>query len=227
MTLIPLKARTGIAALSFVAMVGPLPAVADSLLFSTGDPDGRIGTLSRPSSGGGAIIQTETADDFVLTAPTLITQATFTGLIPSGLSSINRVEIEFYHVFPKDSANPPSGNVVSRTNSPGDVEIAKATRDSLDGSLSFSASALNPNFMVANSVVTGINTIPNQTTGGESPATGQEVRITVNFVTPVDLPADHYFFRPEAASLGFFYGSRHRDRFPAAAIFRPGSEMIT
>ena len=184
--------------LSFVAMVLPLPAVADSLLFSTGDPDGHMGTLSRPGFGG--IIQTETTDDFVLTAQTSITQATFTGLIPSGanLSSINHVEIEFYHVFPRDSANPPSGNVVSRTNSPGDVEIATATRDSfLAGSLSFSAAVLNSNFLVANTVVNGIFPKPNQFTGGEGSATGQEVRITVNFVTPVDLPADHYFFRPE------------------------------
>jgi hypothetical protein len=28
--------------------------------------------------------------------------------------------------------------------------------------------------------------------------TGEEVSITVNFLTPVVLPADHYFFRPEA-----------------------------
>ena len=44
-------------------------------------------------------------------AQTSITQATFTGLIPSG-ANITNVEIEFYHVFPKDSANPPSGNVL-------------------------------------------------------------------------------------------------------------------
>src|SRR5262249_44485734 len=194
---------TGIAALSFVAMVVPLPAAGDTFTFSTGDPDGRIGTLSRP--GGAGVLQTETADDFVLAAQTSITQATFTGLIPSGanLSSIDRVEIEFYHVFPKDSANPPSGNVVSRTNSPGDVEIATATRDSLDGSLSFSSTLLNSSFMVANTVINGINKKPNQTTGGEGSATGQEVRLTVNFVTPVELPADHYFFRPE---VGLFSG---------------------
>src|SRR5436190_1878092 len=106
----------------------PLPAAADAFTFSTGDPDGRIGTLSRPTSPG--LIQTETADDFVLTAQTSINQATFTGLIPSG-TTITRVEIEFYHVFPTDSANPPSGNVFTRNNSPADVEIAAATRDSL------------------------------------------------------------------------------------------------
>jgi hypothetical protein len=52
--------------------------------------------------------------------------------------------------------------------------------------------------MVANTVVNGIFPKPNQFTGGEGPATGQEVLISVNFLMPVDLPADHYFFRPEA-----------------------------
>jgi hypothetical protein len=157
-----------------------------------------MGTLSRPGSSG--VVQTETADDFVLTAPTLITQATFTGLIPSGanLSSIDQVEIEFYHVFPTDSMNPPSGRVVSRTNSPSDTEITAATRDSaVAGSLSFTPSLVNSSFMVGNTVINGVHPKPNQTTGGEGSATGQEVRITVNFVTPVDLPPDHYFFRPE------------------------------
>ena len=118
------------AALTSAVMVAPLPAVADPFSFSTASPDGRIGTLSRPSALGG-IIETETADDFILSHPTSITQATFTGLIPLGVSllSITNVEIEFYHVFPTDSVNPPSGNVLTRNNSPADVEIAAATRD--------------------------------------------------------------------------------------------------
>jgi hypothetical protein len=110
--LIPSKARTGIAALTFAAVM-PLTAAADPFLFSTGSPDGRIGTLSRPNLGPG-LIETETADDFILSQQTSLTQATFTGLIPAG-TTVTRVEIEFYHVFPTDSAFPPSGNVVSRT----------------------------------------------------------------------------------------------------------------
>jgi hypothetical protein len=174
-----------------------LPAAADSFSFSTGSPDGLIGTLSRPASGG--VIQTETADDFLLTQSTLLKSATFTGLIPAGtsLSSITQVEVEFYHVFPGDSANPPSGNVPVRTNSPGDVEIGAATRDSAAGTLSFNASVVNPNFAVANTVVTGINKFPNQFTGGEGPAYGQEALISLSFDTAVSLPADRYFFRPE------------------------------
>src|SRR5207249_11951166 len=68
-------------------------ALAQSFTFSTGNPDGLIGTLSRV--GTAAQIQTETADDFVLTVPTIINQATFTGLLPSAapLSSITNVEV--------------------------------------------------------------------------------------------------------------------------------------
>src|SRR5947199_6078915 len=68
-------------------------ASAASFTFSTGDPDGKIATLSRPSSPGK--MQTETADDFVLTQSVVISQATFTGLLPLGASptGISAVEI--------------------------------------------------------------------------------------------------------------------------------------
>src|SRR6266478_17069 len=91
-----------IASLSFAFGIA-MPAAADTFFFSTGNPDGLIGTLSRQASVGK--LETETADDFILTQQTLITQATFTGLLPSGapLSDISNVEIEFYHVFPNDS----------------------------------------------------------------------------------------------------------------------------
>jgi hypothetical protein len=172
-------------------------AQASLFFFSTGNPDGKIGTLSRPASPG--LLQTETADDFVLATNTLINQATFIGLLPTGsaLSNITRVEIEIYHVFPADSTTPPSTNVPTRVNSPADVEIGSATRDSADGSLSFSASVLSNSFTVSNSVVNGIHKVPNQHTGGEGPVTGEEVSITVTFNPPIALPGDHYFFRPE------------------------------
>ena len=174
-----------------------LQASAASFTFSTGDPDGKVATLSRPSTPGK--IQTETADDFVLTQSVVISQATFTGLLPVGapLTSIGGVEVEIYHVFPGDSANPPSGNVPNRTNSPADIEIDSATRDSADGSLTFSATIVNPSFSVLNSVVNGINKSPGERTNGEGAVTGEEVLITVNFNPPIALPADHYFFRPE------------------------------
>src|SRR6202047_1484810 len=113
-------------------------------LFSTGSPDGKIATLSRPPGAGG--LETETADDFVLGQPAVVTNATFVGLLPTGapLSSITGVEIELYHVFPVDSVNPPDGRVATRTNSPSDNQFAAF--DSGLGSLSFSAVVLNMNF---------------------------------------------------------------------------------
>jgi len=174
-------------------------AVADSLFFfSTGDPDGKMGTASRQASPGR--LETETADDFVLTQPTNISQATITGLIPAGtppLYGIKNVEVEVYRVFPADSASPPSGNVPTRINSPADVEIGSATRDGANASLSFSATLLNPSFTVANTVVDSIHKSPNQFTGGEGAATGQEALLIVNFTTPINLAPGHYFFRPE------------------------------
>lgn len=186
-----------VAVFTISGLAGVNPAFASPFFFSTGDPDGLIGTLSRPANGG--VIQTETADDFILNQTTSINHATFTGLVPSGtpLTDVSQVEIEFYHIFPVDSTNPPSGNVTTRVNSPADFEIASATRDSVAGTLSFTASLLNSSFSVANTVVNGINKIPNQFTGGEGPATGEEVQIDITFTTPIVLTADHYFFRPE------------------------------
>jgi len=179
-----------------VAIFIAMPAAADSFNFSTGLPDGLIGTLSRPASAG--ILQTETADDFILSQTTMLNQATFRGLLPSGtpLSNIVDVEIEIYHVFPTDSANPPSGNVPARANSPADVEIASATRDGIAGTLKFNATSAGA-FSVANTVVNGINKKPGQFTGGEGPASGEQVVISVDFTTPILLDPDHYFFRPE------------------------------
>jgi hypothetical protein len=183
--------------LTMLALV-PLPprASASSFFFSTGSPDAFMGTLSRPASAG--LVQTETADDFVLSQCVVINQATFTGLLPMGaqLASINRVEVEIYHVFPVDSDTSRTPAVPTRTNSPSDVEIDDATRDSLDGSLNPNATVVIPTFPVLNSVVNGSNG-PNPFTGGEGPVTGTEVTITVTFDPPIFLPADHYFFRPE------------------------------
>ncbi|HYT60525.1 MAG TPA: hypothetical protein VEL06_10155 [Haliangiales bacterium] len=200
-----------------------LQASADSFTFSTGDPDGKIATLSRPPSPGK--IQTETADDFVVPQTVVISQATFTGLLPLGaaLSSIGGVEIEIYHVFPGDSDTNRVPAVLTRLNSPGDVEIDSATRDSADGSLSFSATIVNQSFSVSNSVVNGINKHPDEKTNGEGAVTGQEVLITVHFNPPIALPADHYFFRPEVllSSGDFLWLSAPRPIVAPGTSFMP------
>ena len=175
-------------------------ADADTFSFSTGNPDGKIATLSRPASPGKS--QTETADDFNVTQSIVLTGAVFTGLLPSGADpkTISDVEVELYRVFPDDSALPPSGRVLTRTNSPADVEIDSATRDSVNGTLTFSTRLGNPSFTASNSVANRINPHPDEKTNGEGPVTGAEVSVMVIFNPPISLAAGHYFFRPEVFS---------------------------
>ena len=201
------------------------PAWAEHFFFSTGNPDGRLGALSRRPSPGK--IETETADDFALTETTVISQAVITGLIVPNtmpLASISQVEVELYHVFPLDSDLSRTIHVPTRVNSPADVEIDTATRDPLARTLSFSSTLLNPSFTVANSVVNGINASPNQLTHGEGPQSGEEVAITINFTTPIILPAGHYFFRPEVLVNGgdFLYLSAPRPIVPPGTPFPAG-----
>jgi hypothetical protein len=171
------------------------PAAADPFFFSTGNPDGKIATLSRIASTGK--LETETADDFVTTQTTIINSATFTGLLVGGATpaDVKDVEIELYHVFPVDSVNPPDGRVLTRMNSPSDNNFA--ARDGNLGQLSFTTTLLNPSFNAANSVVNGINPLPNQFTGGEGAVNGEEVQFNLTFTAPLTIGADHIFFRPE------------------------------
>src|SRR5262249_56507759 len=114
--------------------------------------------------------------------------------VPAG-ATVNQVVVEIYRVFPKDSNTVRTIHVPTRANSPSDVVFN--TRDSTAGDLSFSTTPLAASFMAANSVQPGgIHPLPNQTTGGNGPVTGQEVRFNVNFTVPLDLPPDHYFFVP-------------------------------
>jgi hypothetical protein len=191
--------RVGLTALALaLAVCFAIPAWADSFSFSTGSPDGKLGALSRPAGSQG--LETETADDFVLTQPTVISSATMHGLlIPAGtpVSSLTRVEVEIYHVFNLDSDTVRTPNVPTRTNSPSDVEIDTATRDSSQSTLSFNATQIST-FTVANTVINGIHN-PGQSEGS---ATGEEVGINITFNPPLFLPAGHYFFRPEAEVSG-------------------------
>ncbi len=171
------------------------PAAAQTFAFSTGNPDGKIATASRPESPGK--LEIESADDFILNSSTRLTSASFTGLLPTGLplSSVSQVRVEIYRVFSKDSADPPSGHVPTRVNSPSDV--AFDDRSTAANNLTFSAASLNSSFTASNSVLNGIHPKPSQFTGGEGAVTGNEVQFDVNFTDPFLLPADHYFFIPQ------------------------------
>ena len=209
----------GLAAISFSGIAS---AQVNNVSINTGNTDHKLGALSRrPSSGK---IETETADDFVLNQATVLSGATITGLISPAtpLANVTNVEVEMYHRFPLDSANPDplAGNVPTRFNSPSDVEIDTATRDGSLGTLRFAVRLLNANSSVPKSVVNGIKKKPeNPTTHGDGPATGEEVEIALTFTTPIVLPAGHYFFRPEVLVIGgdFLYLSA------AKPIVSPGT----
>src|SRR5690349_20619135 len=129
---------TGLIAGALVLVAGlAMPISASSFIFATGAPDGKLGALSRRPSPGK--IETETADDFLLQEPTVISKATIFGLLPVGtpLADIKNVEVEVYHIFSTDSdEGRTSGSptfstsaVPTRVNSPSDVEISTATRE--------------------------------------------------------------------------------------------------
>lgn len=183
-----------------LALLIAAPAFADEVSFTTGPATNSIAIASRPDTA--SQIEIEAADDFLFASPATIDQATFTGLIPAGVS-INQVVVEIYRVFPLDSTNPPSGQVPTRMNSPSDV--AFDSRQSGSG-LSFTTTTLSNSFTAANSVLNGIHPKPNQQTLGEGPVTGQEVQFNISFSNPFTLPADHYFFVPQVSlSNGDFF----------------------
>jgi len=220
-----LPGATALAALALAA-----PAAAGPFTFSNGNVTDQMAVASRPDTAGK--FEIEAGDDFVLTKQTSITAASFTGLLPAGLalSSVSDVVVEIYRVFPKDSTNPPSGHVPTRTNSPSDN--AFDSRSDSGGTLSFAGSILATAFTAANSVQPGgINASPNQTTGGNGPVSGEEVRFDVTFTTPFNLPPDHYFFVPQVAVGGandnFFWLSSVRPIVAPGTPFTPDLQAWT
>jgi PEP-CTERM motif len=217
--------------LSIVGCLCAMPAAADvPFFFSTGNPDGKIATATRPAVG--APFEIESADDFVLTTTTRIDSATFTGLLPSGASAsaVKDVVVEIYRVFPKDSdvgrtTGPPTfstDNVPTRVNSPSDV--AFDSRDSASSTLSFMAT-VGASFTAANSVQPGgIHPKPGQTTGGDHSVTGQETVFDITFASPFTLLADHYFFVPQVQldSGTFLWLSALRPIEPPGTSFPTG-----
>ena len=187
------------------------PASADTI-YNNLVPTDQMAIATRPESAGK--FEIEAGDDFLLSTSSSITKASFVGLIvpgASGTPSISEVVAEIYRVFPNDSDSGRTPNVPTRMNSPSDV--AFASRDSAASGLTFSSSVLFSSITALNSVQPdGIHPSPDQTTRGNGPLTGQEVRIDLTFTTPFNLPSDHYFFVPQVAVTGgeFYWLSASR-----------------
>jgi hypothetical protein len=181
-------------------------SVRGATIYNNLTPNNLMAIASRP--GTASAFEIEAADDFLLGSAAIINSASLVGLLvsPTGApASVSDVTIEIYRVFPNDSnvgrtSGPPTFStpqVPTRVNSPSDVALAD--RDSaVAGQLTFSTSVLSATFTVLNSVQPGgIHPFPFQTTGGNGPITGQEVQFDITFTTPLNLPADHYFFVPQ------------------------------
>src|SRR5678816_4690927 len=131
-------------------------AAATPFSFSTGNPDGRIATASRPDIG---TFEIESADDFLATTPIQINSATFTGLLTGATPTVGQVVVEIYRVFPNDSdvgrtSGPPTFStpqVPTRVNSPSDVEFVD--RDTADANLTFTTSVLDATFSTLLSLI--------------------------------------------------------------------------
>src|SRR5437899_10153671 len=146
-----------------VGLLTALPAAATPFFFSTGNPDGKIATATRPSDA--TKFEIESADDFVITGSTKLTSATFTGLLTGGVTTANigEVRVEIYRVFPADSnvartSGPPTfstSQVPTRVNSPSDVEIDDRDTSPPPGNLTFTTKVLSNSFTAANSVLPG------------------------------------------------------------------------
>src|SRR5215831_11660381 len=125
------------------------PAWGAAFNFSTGLPDGKLAAATRAEGHG--LIEIETGDDFITTTDqTILTGASFFGLVPSTVPAIEQVVVEIYRVFPLDSVDPPSGRVPTRVNSPSDVAFDSRASDL--NQLTFTATNLGA-FAAANSVV--------------------------------------------------------------------------
>jgi len=176
-----------------------------AVIYNNLTPNNLIGVATRPDVGA---FEIEAADDFVLTSPAEITNASFTGLFVGGTGTptISDLVVEIYRVFPADSNTTRMPNVPTRANSPSDV--AFDSRDSATaGDLTFSTSTVSATFSTLNSIQPGgIHAFPNQATLGDGAVTGQEVQVNVTFLMPFELPSDHYFFVPQVTlSSGQFF----------------------
>jgi hypothetical protein len=187
-----------------------------------------MATISEPPNAHNGRVEYESADDFVLTTETVITHATFTGLLTGGATpdDVKSVDIEIYRVFPLDSDPDRIPQVPTRVNSPSDEALT--TRDSAAGELTFHTEVVQRRFTVQASVSSADALDVNS--GGDGAVTGREVEFRVSLRSdPLDLPPDHYFFVPQVglrhralADAHFLWLSVPRPIVPPGTQFPPG-----
>jgi hypothetical protein len=152
-------------------------------LVDTGPPDGQV-AMKSGSRAGVIGSQFAAADDFVLSADTLITGGSFGGMLGAPFAAdfeITSIQVSIYDLFPFDplgSPYPVPGNLLE-------------TRSSVGGQLDYTE-----NF-------DGTITVPSAiglTGGPGNPLTGPMVTFSFQLLDPILLPAGQYFFSPEVAT---------------------------
>jgi hypothetical protein len=163
--------------------------------FSTGLPDAKVATISEPANAHNGQVEFESADDFVLPTETVLKHFSFTGLLTGGatLDDVSNVVLEIYRVFPNDSNLTRTPQVPTRQNSPADNAFRHF--DSAAGDVDVATRLLRTSLTAQNSVSSADKIAVNS--GGNGPATGEEVQFNVAFDAKADLPAGHYFFVPQ------------------------------
>jgi hypothetical protein len=152
-------------------------------------------------------------------------------LVTGTSPTIGEVVVEIYEVFPNLSnvgrtSGPPAfstSQVPTRVNSPSDVELEDRSVSGSD--LTVTTHVVNPSFTANNSIQPGgIHPLPNVTTGGNGPVTGEEVEFDVTFTKPFSLSADHFFFVPQVEVTGgeFLWLSAPRPIVPPGTPFPAG-----
>lgn len=169
--------------------------------FATNDSDNLMAMATATAT------DIEAADDFVLTVPTIVSHATFTGLLAGATPVVDGVTIELYRIFNQDSDTtrqiPPT--IKTRTNSPSDNAFDERDSNSADASTKLRFSALidtGPPITAADSVLTDIVLNATATARVAQPVQGQKAVFDVTLDSPFLLQPGHYFFAPSVSVTG-------------------------
>ena len=190
------------------SLIGLLPAAAAAaetpFFFSTGDPDGKIATATRPDTARsirdrvGRRLRSHPFDvnhqrDLHRPAATRCDGGAMSARSSSRSTACFRKDSD----VGRTSGSPTfsTSNVPTRVNSPSDIAFQE--RDAGSG-LTFSTERAGRHFTALNSVQPGgIHPLPGSIHGRQWCCQGEEVQFTVTFTTPFLLAADHYFFVPQ------------------------------
>jgi hypothetical protein len=169
-------------ALSFGVLFCSIAAAWSATIVDTGPPDGQL-AIESGSRVGLAGSEFSGADDFILNGATIITGGSFTGLQGATLAVLwdfSSVEVSVYSVSNPQSANPIPAALLD-------------TRSSLSNQLAFTQPPPGLAITVPTSI--GLTGVPG------SSVQGPLETVPFQLLDPIILPAGHYFFSAQVATI--------------------------